>query len=164
MEKLTMDELTNYCKNYGFIFQGSEIYGGLSNTWDFGPLGTLLKNNIKDAWKKRFIQEDSNNVGLDSAILMNPKVWEASGHLKTFSDPLIDCKSCKTRHRADQLLESANVKDVEKMSNDEMISYIKEIKLFVLNVVNVILLILGNSILCLKHFKVLLKGKKILSI
>ena len=129
MEKLTMDELTNYCKNYGFIFQSSEIYGGLSNTWDFGPLGTLLKNNIKEAWKKRFIQEDSNNVGLDSAILMNPKVWEASGHLKTFSDPLIDCKSCKTRHRADQLLESAGVKDVEKMSNDDMISYIKENKI-----------------------------------
>ena len=128
MEKLTMDELTNYCKNYGFIFQSSEIYGGLSNTWDFGPLGTLLKNNIKEAWKKRFIQEDSNNVGLDSAILMNPKVWEASGHLKTFSDPLIDCKSCKTRHRADQLLESAGVKDVEKMNNDEMVAYIKENK------------------------------------
>ena len=125
MKDLNMEELTNYCKNYGYVFQGSEIYGGISNTWDFGPLGVELKNNIKNAWKKRFIQEDINNVGLDSAILMNPKVWQASGHLKTFSDPLIDCKNCKTRHRADKLLEDANVVDVDKMTKGEMSDYIR---------------------------------------
>ena len=125
MEKIKMDDLTNFCKTYGFIFQGSEVYGGLANTWDFGPLGVELKNNIKKAWTKKFIQEDTNNVGLDSAILMNPKVWEASGHLKTFSDPLIDCKHCHTRHRADKLLEDSGVIGAEKMSNDEMVEYIK---------------------------------------
>ena len=88
MEKLTMDKLVNICKQHGFIYQGSEIYGGLANTWDFGPIGSELKNNIKKAWMKRFIQEDINNVSIDSAILMNPKTWEASGHIKTFSDPL----------------------------------------------------------------------------
>ena len=124
--KITMDELTNYCKNYGYIFQGSEIYGGLANTWDFGPLGVELKNNLKKAWLKRFVQEDVNNVGLDSAILMNTKTWEASGHLKTFSDPLIDCKSCKTRHRADKLLEDAGVEDASGLSNDDMVAKIKE--------------------------------------
>ena len=91
---MNMEKMVNYCKNYGFIFQGSEIYGGLANTFDYGPLGVELKNNLKNAWLKRFIQEDINCVKLDSAILMNPKVWEASGHLKTFSDPLIDCKEC----------------------------------------------------------------------
>ena len=126
--EITMEELTNFCKNYGFIFQGSEIYGGLSNTWDFGPLGVELKNNIKKAWTKKFIQEDMNNVGLDSAILMNPKTWEASGHLKTFSDPLIDCKACKTRYRADKLLEDSGVSNVEKLSNDEIMDYIKKNK------------------------------------
>ena len=124
--KITMEELTNYCKNYGYIFQGSEIYGGLANTWDFGPLGVELKNNIKKAWTKKFIQEDINNVGLDSAILMNPKTWEASGHLKTFSDPLIDCKHCKTRHRADKLLEDLGIEDAGKFSNDELIDYIRK--------------------------------------
>ena len=123
---ITMEELTNFCKTYGFIFQGSEIYGGLANTWDFGPLGVELKNNIKKAWTKKFIQEDINNVGLDSAILMNPRVWEASGHLKTFSDPLIDCKNCKTRHRADKLLEDLGVSDAGKFSNDELVDYIKK--------------------------------------
>ena len=97
-KEITMQELVNYCKQYGFIFQGSEIYDGLANTWDFGPIGALLKDNVKKAWIKKFIQEDTNNVGLDSAILMNPRTWEASGHLKTFTDPLIDCKECKTRH------------------------------------------------------------------
>ncbi len=126
--EITMEELTNFCKQYGFIFQGSEIYGGLANTWDFGPLGVELKNNIKKAWTKKFIQEDINNVGLDSAILMNPKVWEASGHLKTFSDPLIDCKKCKTRHRADKLLEDLGIEDAGKFSNDELVDYIKEHK------------------------------------
>ena len=124
--KITMEELTNFCKNYGYIFQGSEIYGGLANTWDFGPLGVELKNNLKKAWLKRFVQEDVNNVGLDSAILMNTKTWEASGHLKTFSDPLIDCKSCKTRHRADKLLEEAGIEDAAGLSNDDMIAKIKE--------------------------------------
>ena len=124
--KITMEELTNFCKNYGFIFQGSEIYGGLANTWDFGPLGVELKNNLKKAWLKRFVQEDVNNVGLDSAILMNTKTWEASGHLKTFSDPLIDCKNCKTRHRADKLLEDAGVEDAAGLSNDDMVAKIKE--------------------------------------
>ena len=125
MTNLNMEELTNYCKNYGFIYQGSEIYGGLSNTWDFGPLGVLLKNNIKNAWRKRFIQEDVNNVELDSAILMNPRVWEASGHLKTFSDPLIDCKHCKTRHRADKLLEDAGISGADGMSHEDMIKCIR---------------------------------------
>ena len=124
--KISMEELTNYCKNYGYIFQGSEIYGGLANTWDFGPLGVELKNNIKAAWTKKFIQEDINNVGLDSAILMNPKTWEASGHLKTFSDPLIDCKHCKTRHRADKLLEDLGIEDAGKFSNEELMNYIRE--------------------------------------
>ncbi len=130
MEKITMEKLVNYCKNYGFIFQGSEIYGGLANTWDYGPLGVLLKNNIKSAWLKKFVQEDPNNVGLDSAILMNPKTWEASGHLKTFSDPLIDCKECKTRHRADKLIDDfTNSEMGDAMSEDEMINFIRENKI-----------------------------------
>ena len=125
-ENITMEELVNLCKQYGFIFQGSEIYGGLANTWDFGPVGAELKNNIKKAWKQKFIQEDVNNVGLDSAILMNPKVWEASGHISTFSDPLIDCKNCKTRYRADKLVEDDGVEDAGGMSNEDLIKYINE--------------------------------------
>ena len=121
---LTMEKLVNYCKQYGFIFQGSEIYGGLANTWDFGPIGAELKNNVKKAWLKKFVQEDPNNVGLDSAILMNPKTWEASGHLATFSDPLIDCRACKTRHRADKLVEENGVEDAGGMSNEELINLI----------------------------------------
>ena len=100
-----MEKLVNYCKQYGYIFQGSEIYGGLANTWDYGPLGKELKENVKKAWHKKFIQENRYNYGLDAAILMNPEVWVASGHVASFSDPLIDCKSCKTRHRADKLIE-----------------------------------------------------------
>jgi glycyl-tRNA synthetase len=123
---LTMEKLVSLCKNYGFIFQGSEIYGGLANTWDFGPIGAELKNNVKKAWLKKFVQEDPNNVGLDSAILMNPKTWEASGHLATFSDPLIDCRACKTRHRADKLVEENGVEDAGGMSNEELINYINE--------------------------------------
>ena len=103
--KLSMDEMVNYCKQYGFIFQGSEIYGGLSNTFDYGPLGRELKENIRRAWWKKFIQENPYNYGLDSAILMNPLVWVASGHVASFADPLIDCKKCKSRHRADKLIE-----------------------------------------------------------
>ena len=129
MEKMTMDKLVNFCKQYGFIFQGSEIYGGLANTWEFGPVGALLKDNVKKSWIKKFIQEDKNNVGLDSAILMNPKTWEASGHLKTFSDPLIDCRECKTRHRTDNLINDYSKSLIgDSMTQDEMMEYIKENK------------------------------------
>ncbi len=100
-----MEDIVNYCKQYGFIFQGSEIYGGLSNTWDYGPLGKELKENVRRAWWKKFIQENPYNYGIDSAILMNPEVWVASGHVTNFNDPLIDCKKCKSRHRADKLIE-----------------------------------------------------------
>ena len=123
---MKMEDLVNYCKQYGFIFQGSEIYGGLANTWDFGPVGALLKENVKKAWLKKFVQEDPNNVGLDSAILMNPKTWEASGHLKTFADPLIDCKECKTRHRADNLINDyTNSNKGDMMTNEERMEFIK---------------------------------------
>ena len=101
---MNMEKMVNYCKNYGFIFQGSEIYGGLANTWDYGPLGTRLKNNVKDAWRKRFIQERNNAYEVDADILMHPRVWEASGHVSSFSDPLVDCKECKMRHRVDNLI------------------------------------------------------------
>ena len=130
MEKeLTMDKLVNLCKQYGFIFQGSEIYGGLANTWDFGPVGVELKKNIKNAWMKKFVQEDINNVGLDSAILMNPKTWEASGHLSTFSDPLIDCRECKARCRADNLINDFTNSNLgDSLTNEERINYINEHK------------------------------------
>ena len=105
MEKLTMEKVVNLCKQYGFIFQGSEIYDGLANTWDYGPLGKELKENIKKAWWKKFIVEYKDSYGLDAAIIMNPEVWVASGHVASFSDPLIDCKNCKSRHRADKLVE-----------------------------------------------------------
>ena len=128
-KKLTMDKLVNLCKQYGFIFQGSEIYGGLANTWDFGPVGVELKKNIKNAWMKKFVQEDINNVGLDSAILMNPKTWEASGHLSTFSDPLIDCRECKTRCRADNLINDFTNSNLgDSLTNEERINYINEHK------------------------------------
>ena len=102
---VTMEKIIALCKNRGYIFPGSEIYGGLANTWDFGPLGVEFKNNIKDAWRQKFVRESGLNVGLDAAILMNPQTWVASGHVGGFSDPLIDCRSCKTRYRADQLIE-----------------------------------------------------------
>ena len=105
----TMDKLVALCKNRGFIYAGSEIYGGLANSWDYGPLGVELKNNVKRAWWKKFVQENPYNVGLDSAILMNPQVWVASGHVSTFNDPLIDCKACKMRHRADKLMSPSSV-------------------------------------------------------
>ncbi|HJD23680.1 MAG TPA: glycine--tRNA ligase [Firmicutes bacterium] len=105
----TMDKIVALCKGRGFVYPGSDIYGGLSNTWDYGPLGVELKNNVKRAWWKKFVQESPTNVGLDSAILMNPQVWVASGHVGNFSDPLMDCKSCKTRHRADKLIEDTGV-------------------------------------------------------
>ena len=129
MKENSMQDMVNYCKQYGFIFQGSEIYGGLANTWDFGPVGVELKRNIKNAWMKRFVQEDVNNVGLDSAILMNPKTWEASGHISTFSDPLIDCKHCKTRYRADKLVEDDGCETAGAMNDEELIKYIYDHKI-----------------------------------
>jgi len=130
MEKIKMEELVAYCKNYGFIFQGSEIYGGLANTWDYGPLGSRLKNNLKDAWRKRFVQERSNSYELDPAILMHPKVWEASGHIASFSDPLIDCKECKARHRVDNLINEFDKKiNADKMSQKEQLDFIKNHKI-----------------------------------
>jgi glycyl-tRNA synthetase len=130
MEKITMEKMVNFCKQYGFIYQGSEIYGGLANTWDYGIVGARLKNNIKDAWRKRFIQERPNSFELDSSILMHPKVWEASGHVGSFADPKMDCKKCKTRHRADNLIESfdSNV-HAGAMNNEEMFNYIMENKI-----------------------------------
>ena len=127
---VTMDKLVSLCKNRGFIFPGSEIYGGLANTWDFGPLGVELKNNVKKAWWKKFVQENPHNTGLDCAILMNPRTWQASGHLGGFSDPLMDCKSCKARHRADNLVEAYAAKKgldikVESMDNDALEAFIR---------------------------------------
>ncbi len=104
MNEKTFNDVVALMKTSGFVFQGSEIYGGLANTWDYGPLGVELKNNIKNAWWKRFIQESEHNVGIQSAILMNPSVWVASGHVGGFSDQLMDCKACKARFRADQLI------------------------------------------------------------
>ena len=128
----TMDKIVALCKGRGFVYAGSEIYGGLANTWDYGPLGAELKNNVKRAWWKKFVQESPYNVGLDSAILMNREVWVASGHVVNFNDPLIDCKSCKMRHRADKLIEEFNqakgITDiiVEAMDNDQMSAYLAE--------------------------------------
>ena len=127
----TMDKIVALCKNRGFIFPGSDIYGGLANSWDYGPLGVELKNNIKKAWLKKFVQESPYNVGLDSAILMNPETWVASGHLGGFSDPLMDCRSCKTRHRADKLIEDYVAENglsdnPAAMSDEEMMQYIKD--------------------------------------
>ena len=129
--KKTMEKIVALCKNRGIVYPGSEIYGGLANSWDFGPLGVEFKNNIKKAWWKKFVQESKYNVGLDSAIIMNKETWVASGHLKGFADPLMDCKSCKTRHRADKLIEdyaAENGLDVNPggWSNDELLAYIKE--------------------------------------
>jgi len=123
----TMDKITALCKGRGFVFSGSEIYGGLANSWDYGPLGVELKNNIKRAWWKKFVQENPYNVGLDSSILLNSRVWEASGHVVSFNDPLIDCKSCKMRHRADNLLEAVGVSPVG-WTNEQMSDYITENK------------------------------------
>jgi len=129
----TMDQIANLCKNRGFIFAGSEIYGGLANTWDYGPLGVELKNNVKKAWWKKFVQENPYNVGMDAAILMNPQTWVASGHVGGFSDPLMDCKECKERFRADKVIEDwckENNFDlghsVDAMSQDDMVAFIQE--------------------------------------
>ena len=131
IKDVTMEKITALCKNRGFIFSGSEIYGGLANSWDYGPLGTELNNNVKKAWWKKFVQESPYNVGLDSGIILNPEVWVASGHLGGFSDPLMDCKECHTRHRADNLIEDyAKENGIEvspaTMSNEEMSQYIKD--------------------------------------
>lgn len=126
MAALTMEEMMAYCNQYGFIFQGSEIYGGLANTWDYGPLGTRLKNNLKDAWRYYFIQSRDNSFELDSDILMNPTTWKASGHLDSFTDPLLDCKECKTRHRADNLINNYNAAaNADAMSQEEMLNFIR---------------------------------------
>ena len=127
----SMEKLVNLCKNRGYIYPGSEIYGGLANTWDYGPLGSELENNIKAAWRKKFIQESKYNVGLDAAILMNPQTWVASGHVGGFSDPLIDCKECKTRHRADKMIEEwahEQGKDMiaDGMSDEQLVNFIKD--------------------------------------
>ena len=127
----SMEKIVALCKNRGIIYAGSEIYGGLANTWDYGPLGVELKNNVKKLWMKKFVQESKYNVGLDAAILMNPETWVASGHVGGFSDPLIDCKECKTRHRADKLIEEwahNNGKDMiaDGMSDAELINFIKD--------------------------------------
>ena len=132
--ELTMDKLVALCKVRGFIFAGSEIYGGLANTWDYGPLGVEFKNNVKRAWWKKFVQESKTNVGLDSAILMNRQVWVASGHVGNFNDPLMDCKACKARFRADQLIEDAAKQQGETLqadgwTNEQMEQYIAEHKL-----------------------------------
>ena len=129
--KVTMDKIVNLCKNRGIIFQGSEIYGGMGNTWDYGPIGVEIKNNIKKAWWKRFVQESRNTYGVDAAILMNPRVWEASGHVASFSDPKMDCKCCKQRFRADTLIDNFAKGAVvpDKMTNEEMENYINENKI-----------------------------------
>ena len=130
MGNYKFDTIVSHVRNSGFLFQGSEIYGGLANTWDYGPLGVELKNNVKKAWWKKFIQETPYNVGLDSAILMNPETWVASGHLANFSDPLIDCKACKARHRADKLIEDFdNSVNPEGWSNEEMMNFIRDNKI-----------------------------------
>ena len=131
-DELTMDKLVALCKNVGFIFQGSEIYGGMGNTWDYGPLGVELKNNIKKTWWKKVIQEGENSFGVDPAILMNRRVWEASGHVASFGDPKMDCKECKTRHRADTLVEDYarkhNITDIkpDAMTKEEAIKQIEK--------------------------------------
>ena len=131
MANMTMEKFVSFLKNQGFVYQGSEIYGGLANAWDYGPLGVELKNNIKQAWWRKFVQNSPYNVGIDSAILMNPKVWVASGHVGGFSDPLMDCKKCGARHRADKLIEEHTHGEItgDGWSNDQIMNYIKENKI-----------------------------------
>ena len=125
--KFSFETITQHLQNAGFVFQGSQIYGGLSNTWDYGPLGSEMKRNIRNHWWKKFVQESPTNVGIDSAILMNPKVWEATGHVSTFNDPMVDCKACKARHRADELIKSEYPDvDVDGMTFEQMDAFIKE--------------------------------------
>lgn len=128
MKKMTIEEMTAFCRHNGFIYQGSEIYGGLANTWDYGPLGARIKNNFKDAWRKRFIQERPNSYEIDASILMHPRVWEASGHVASFYDPKIDCKNCKTRFRADNFISEVTQGSVsaEGMTYEEMQNFIRD--------------------------------------
>lgn len=128
MANIEMDKIVAHCKNVGFIFPGSDIYGGLANTWDYGPLGVELKNNIKKVWWQKFVQERENSYGVDCAILMNPRVWEASGHVASFSDPLMDCKECKARFRADNLISNYSKGEVnpDLMTKEEMSAYVQE--------------------------------------
>ena len=132
MSELTMEKIVALCKNRGFVYPGSEIYGGLANSWDYGPLGAELKKNIKDAWWKKFIIQNKHNVGIDAAIMMNPQVWVTTGHVGGFTDPLIDCKACKTRHRPDKLIEEwgfAQGKDITGLdgwTNEQLVEFIKE--------------------------------------
>ena len=131
MVEKTMEKIVALCKNRGFVYPGSEIYGGLANAWDFGPLGAELKNNVKRAWWKKFVQENPYNVGIDCAILMNPQVWVASGHVGSFNDPMLDCRNCKSRYRADKLIEDWNKENGNEISCDgwsekELVDYIKE--------------------------------------
>ncbi|MCL2621556.1 MAG: glycine--tRNA ligase [Firmicutes bacterium] len=130
MSNLTLEKLTNFCKDNGFIFSGSEIYGGLANTWDFGPVGVEIFENLKRAWWKTFVQQNDNTFGVDASIFMNSKVWEASGHVGSFNDPKVDCKSCKARHRADNLIEahSKNTVDADALTYEQMDQYIKDKK------------------------------------
>lgn len=125
-QEKTMEKIVALCKGRGFVYPGSEIYGGLANSWDYGPLGVEFKNNVKRAWWKKFVQESPYNVGLDAAILMNPKVWVASGHVGGFSDPLMDCKDCKARFRADKLIEDATGEIADGWSDEKMIEFINE--------------------------------------
>ena len=127
-EEKTMEKIVALCKNRGYVYPGSEIYGGLSNSWDYGPLGCLFKDNVKNAWKRKFVQESRYNVALDSAILMNPEVWVATGHVGGFSDPLMDCKACKARYRADKLIEdfTGGAETGDGWTNAELEKYIAE--------------------------------------
>ena len=127
----SMEKVVALCKSRGYVYPGAEIYGGLANTWDYGPLGGELKNNVKKAWMKKFVQESKYNVGLDAAILMNPQTWVASGHVGGFSDPLLYCKACKTRHRADKLIEewahdNGNDMIADGMSDSDMIKFMDD--------------------------------------
>ena len=128
MQKINLEQLVSFLKEQGYVFQGSEIYGGLANSWDYGPLGVELKNNIKQAWWKKFVKQNRYNVGLDAAILMNKEVWVASGHIGSFSDPLIDCKKCHARYRADKLIEDYSHGEIngDGMSNEQLLAFIKE--------------------------------------
>ena len=132
MVEKTMDKIVNLCKARGFVYPGSEIYGGLANSWDYGPIGAELKKNIKDLWWQKFVRENKHNVGIEAAIIMNPQVWVTTGHVGGFSDPLIDCKACKTRHRADKLIEEWSFQNGEQISgldgwsNEELVGYINE--------------------------------------
>ena len=125
--KYSFEKITTHLQQTGYVFQGSQIYGGLSNSWDYGPLGAEIKKNIREAWWKRFVQESPTNVGIDAGILMNPRVWEATGHVTTFNDPMVDCKACKARHRADELIKSEFPDaDVDNMTFEQMDHFIKE--------------------------------------